>query len=254
MIEIRGKVALITGGAKRIGRAIGLRLAREGAHVVFTYLRSASEAEATRREIEAMGVRAGAVQADLSRPETYDRLIDEARKAVGDIDVLINSASEFPRTGLDQLSADRAAFDRSFQSLTDLHVRAPLYLGMRLGLEMRKRGFGRIVNITDRVVARSQAYGGWPIYQVTKYALHGVTQVLAQALAPEVTVNAIAPGLVIPPDGFPADELAALLKKIPLGRAVGPEEIAEDVVHLVRSQSKTGSTLLSDGGSSMRTF
>jgi pteridine reductase len=110
------------------------------------------------------------------------------------------------------------------------------------------------VNLLDRVVVRGQAYGGWILYLATKYGLYGLNQTLAHELAPEVTVNGIAPGLVIPPDDFSREEVARLLDKIPLKRQVGPEEIAEDVLYLIRSESKTGSVILSDGGSGLRLF
>jgi NAD(P)-dependent dehydrogenase (short-subunit alcohol dehydrogenase family) len=252
--DIRGKTALITGGAKRVGKAISLRLAHEGVNIAFSYLKSAAEAEETRQEIESTGVRAMAIRTDLVDLEACDTLIDEASKISGRVDILVNNASEFPRTALSEIARDRESFQRGFDRLAEIHMRSPLYLGMKLGLEMKKNGWGRIVNMADRVVARGQAYSGWALYLVTKYGLYGVNQVLAQELAPEVTVNAIAPGLVVPPPDFTAEEAAKIVKKIPVGHTVGTKEIAEDVLFLVRSDSKTGSILLTDGGSGLRTF
>jgi pteridine reductase len=252
--DLKGKTALVTGGARRVGKAISLRLAAEGVNIAFSYLRSAAEAEETRREIESRGVVAMALRADLVDLEACDSMIREAEGISGSVDILVNNASEFPRTALRDMARDREGFQRSFQRLAEIHMRAPLYLGMKLGLEMKKNGWGRIVNMTDRVIARGQAYSGWMLYLVTKYGLYGVNQVLAQELAPEVTVNAIAPGLVVPPPDFSGEESADIIRKIPVGHMVGTAEIAEDVLFLVRSDSKTGAILLTDGGSGLRTF
>ncbi len=252
--DLRGRTALITGGAKRVGKAICLRLADAGINVAFTYLKSATEAEETRREIESRNVRAVSIRADLVDLAACDTVITEASGISGRVDILVNNASEFPRTALSDMARDRESYQRSFQHLAAIHMRSPLYLGMQLGLEMKKNGWGRIVNIADRVVARGQAYSGWSLYLVTKYGIYGVNQVLAQELAPEVLVNAIAPGLVVPPPDFSGEETAKILRKIPVGHAVGTAEIAEDVLYLVRSDSKTGSILLTDGGSGLRTF
>ena len=252
--DLRGKTALVTGGAKRVGKAICLRLADEGIHVAFTYLSSSAEAEVTRREIESRNVRSMSIRADLLDLEACDAVIDQASGISGKVDILVNNASEFPRTVFNEIARDREVFRRSFQRLAEIHMRSPLYLGMKLGLEMKRNGWGRVVNIADRVVARGQAYSGWSLYLVTKYGIYGVNQVLAQELAPEVLVNAIAPGLVVPPPDFSGEETAQIIGKIPVGHVVGTAEIAEDVLHLVRSDSKTGSILLTDGGSGLRTF
>ncbi len=252
--NLRGKTALVTGGAKRVGRAICLRLAEEGIDVVFSFRRSADEAERTLADLQARGIEARAVQADITDLPDCDRLMEEARGISGRVDILVNNASEFPRTPLEDLERDREGFDRGFQAQANIHIRAPLYLGLKLGLQMKRNGWGRIVNLLDRVVVRGQAYGGWILYLATKYGLYGVNQTLARELAPEVSVNGVAPGLVIPPEDFSPEETGKLLGKIPLRREVGPEEIAEDVLHLVRSGAKTGSVILSDGGSGLRTF
>ncbi len=253
-IDLKGRTALVTGGAKRVGKAICLRLADEGINIAFSYLASATEAAETRREIESKGVSAMSIKADLCDLEACDTLIDEASRMTGRVDILVNNASEFPRTALSALAQDRESFQRGFARLTEIHMRAPLYLGMKLGLSMKGNGWGRIVNMAVRVVARGQAYSGWALYLATKYGLYGINQILAQELAPEVSVNAIAPGLVVPPPDFSAEEAAKIIRKIPLGRTVGTAEIAEDVLFLVRSDSKTGSVLLTDGGSGLRTF
>lgn len=246
--DLTGKRALITGAAKRVGRTVALALAEAGVHVAITYRLSSEEAEATRRDIEALGVKAVKIAADLTTLSECDRLVEEVFQFLGNVDVLVNNASLFPRTPLEGLARNREQFQRHFDRLAWLHMRAPLYLGMKLGLEMKKSGWGRIINITDSVTARGQAYRNHGLYLATKYGLFGVSQVLAEELRPEVTVNSIAPGLVLPPSGYTAEQTERLVRRVPLKRPVGPEEVAADVLHLIRSEGKTGTVVVSDGG------
>jgi NAD(P)-dependent dehydrogenase (short-subunit alcohol dehydrogenase family) len=252
--HLDGKTALVTGAAKRIGRAIALGLAAKGADIVFNYRASAAEAETTQRDIEAHGVRVLALQADLTEMDGCDFLVETALREFGHVDILVNNASNFPRTPISELAADRSRFEKLFEQLVAIHMRAPLYLGLRLGLQMKQNGWGRIVNLTDRVTARSQAYSNWVLYLVTKYGLFGISQTLAEELRPEVTVNSVAPGLVVPPPEFGAEATERLREKVPLGRQVAPEEIAADVLHLVMSDSKTGAVILTDGGAGTHTY
>jgi pteridine reductase len=253
-VNLKSRAALVTGGAKRIGRAICLRLAAEGVNVAFSYRTSVSEAQETLAALRGLGIEAAALEADLSAPGDWDSLIDEATGALGSIDILVNNASGFLPTPLESLAEDRASFLRVFDDLVKIHMQAPLYLGLRLGLQMKKKGWGRIINITDRVAQSGQAYKDWSMYLATKYGLRGVTQALAEELAPEVCVNSVAPGLVVPPEWFPREKVQRLIDRIPLRSSAGPEEIAEDVLHLVRSRAKTGSAIVTDGGVSMHSL
>jgi len=252
--DLNGKTAFVTGAAKRIGRAICLALAGKGANIVFNYRRSAAEAESTKTDLESLGIRALALQGDLTDLEACDRMVAKASETFGSVDILVNNASDFPRTPIEELAADRAHFEKLFAAQVDIHMRAPLYLGIQLGLRMKANGWGRIVNITDRVTVRSQAYSNWILYLVTKYGLFGVSQTLAEELRPEVTVNSIAPGLVVPPPEFDPEAVERLREKIPLKRQVEPEEIAADVLHFVLSDAKTGAVLLTDGGAGTHTY
>jgi pteridine reductase len=251
---LKGKTALVTGGSKRIGKAICLCLAAEGANIVFTYRKSLLEAEETAEELQGHNVGALAVQLELTDLAACEELIGKALETFGQVDILVNNASDFPRTPLLELSRDRALLERQSDYMHRLHMLSPLYLGMQLGLRMKERGWGRIVNLTDRVTAKGQAYRHWPLYIASKYGLYGVTQVLAEELRPEVTVNSIAPGLVIPPPDFTPQQVRELSEKVPLRRQVGPEEIAADVLHFVYSDAKTGSIILSDGGAGLHTY
>jgi len=252
--NLQGKKALVTGGARRIGRAICLKLAREGVDTSFTYNSSAREAAETAREIGSLGVEVLSLRADLTQLEECVTLSDQVREAFGTVDILVNSASLFPKTELKPLDQDPVSMATQLDQLVSLHMRAPLFLGMRLGLRMKKKGWGRIINLTDRVTVSGQAYPDWIVYQATKYGLYGINQAMAVELSPQVTVNAVAPGLAVPPPELDLENLERLRDKIPLGREVGAEEIAADVLYLIRSEGKTGSTIVTDGGSSARTF
>lgn len=252
--DLKGKSALITGAAKRVGRAIGLALAAEGVNVAFNYRKSRAQAEETAQLLEGKGVRALAVQADLVDPRAREELVEQSAAAFGAIDILVNNASDFHRTPLEELAGDSARFAAEFDHFVELHMKAPLFLGMQLGLQMKVRGWGRIINITDRVIPRAQAYRHYSLYLASKYGLHGITQILAAELAPEVTVNSIAPGLVVAPPDFSETDVRNLTARIPLGRQAGVDEIASDVLHLVKSESKTGAVLITDGGSGLSTF
>ena len=250
--DLGGKKALVTGAAKRIGREISLALAQQGVDVALHFHGSEREARKTEEDLRAKEVRAVAFKADLTDLDACDLLMDRVTSEFGKVDILVNNASDFPQTRLEDLDQDRARFALQFDTLARLHMRAPLYLGMRLGLRMKQNGWGRIVNITDRVTSRGQAYPHWILYLATKYGLYGLTQALAVELSPEVTVNSIAPGLVIPPSEMDSQEVQRLRDHIPLKKEAEPEEIAADVLHLIRSDAKTGSVVVTDGGSSVQ--
>ena len=247
-MELSGKTALVTGAAKRIGRRIALRLAENGVNVCFSYRHSRDESRRTLEELRSLGVRTCAIQADLTDIDQCDRLLLELGKTTGAIDILVNNASDFMRTPLEDLDRDQSLFLDTFKTLFKIHVRAPFYLSLRLGLRMKEQGWGRIINITDRAVARAQAYRNHSLYLASKYALFGVTQTLAVELAPEVLVNSVAPGFVIAPPHYSEAKTDRLLQKIPLQREAGSGEIAGDVLHLILAEFKTGSWIVSDGG------
>jgi NAD(P)-dependent dehydrogenase (short-subunit alcohol dehydrogenase family) len=137
LTDLTGKTAFVTGAAKRIGREIVLALAHKGTNIVFNYRKSASEAQDTKEALEALGIKALALQGDLTDLDACDRMIEKAWEVFGKVDILVNNASDFPRTPLTELVADRDRFERLFTQQVDIHMRAPLYLGMRLGLRMK---------------------------------------------------------------------------------------------------------------------
>lgn len=226
------KTALVTGGSKRIGREICLRLASGGINIIMTYLHDKKTAEKTVLELEKFNVDVKAIQCDLTDLDDCNKLIDL------DIDILVNNASIFGTEDISQ-----------FDQYAYLHMRAPLYLGMKLGKRMKELGQGRIINIIDCIVPHSKAYNKKMLYTATKYGLYGVSQALALELAPEVTVNSICPGLSLPKD----ENTEKLVSRTPLKRLVDAKELAEDVWFLLNSKSKTGTVITTDCGINIRT-
>lgn len=240
-MRLAGRWALVTGGAKRVGRAIALELAARGAHVAIHYHSSRSEAEGTVRDIEARGVRALALPAELSVPAEVYALAARVEAETGGIAVLVNSASNYLRVPFDGLT--EAVWDASL----DVNLKAPFLLSWKLGLAMRARGEGRIVNLADWAAERP--YRDYLPYCVSKAGIVCLTRALAKELAPEVTVNAVAPGPVLPPDDMAETERAAIVRVTPLRRFGTPEDVARCVRFLVEEADfTTGSIYHVDGG------
>jgi len=243
-MELSGRTALVTGAARRVGRAIALALAREGADVVVHYGRSAAEAEETAAAIRATGVRAWTRQADLARPEQVEALFAAVAADPGGLDVLVNNAAVFDPTPIDRLTA--AAWDRQVA----INARAPA-LCIRHALPLlRAGGRGAIVNVTDISAERPTAR--YPAYCASKAALLAVTRSAARALAGEnVRVNAVAPGVALWADDADEARKRATLARVPLNRPGTPEDVAAAVVFLARHDYMTGQHLRVDGGWNM---
>lgn len=240
-MELRGRWALVTGGAKRIGRVIAHELAGRGANLVIHYHSSASEAEATVASLRALGVEAEAIHAELGDAAQVHRLAAEAEARSGGLAVLVNSASNYLRTKFDALT--EAVWDASL----DVNLKAPFLLSWTIGRAMRERGEGTIVNIADW--AGERPYRDYLPYCVSKAGIIALTRALAKELAPVVRVNAVAPGPVLPPDDFGAEELAAIRRATPLGRIGTPEDVARAIRFLAEeAEFSTGSILHVDGG------
>ena len=243
-MELRGKTALVTGGAVRLGRAISTALAAEGMRVVVHHGRSAEAAIELVAAIRATGGEAVAIQADLASHAAVERLADEAEAAFGGVDFLVNNASVFPAERIGEV--DELLWDQTFA----VNLKAPFFLTQRLGAEMRRRGSGLIVNMGD--LAGLQAWEAYAVHSVSKAALIHLTRVAARALAPEVRVAAIAPGAVLPPDDLPAEEVARLARMTPLQRNGSPDDIVQALLYLARADFVTGEVLVVDGGRQLR--
>ena len=243
-MELTGKVALVTGGAVRVGRAISLALAREGMRVVVGYGASEGPARETVEEIRRGGGGAAMVGADLSRLDEVRRLAEEAQRAFGGIDVLVNNASVFPAEGFEE--TDEATWDAALA----VNLKAPFFLTQLLAPGMRARGGGAVVNLAD--LAGLQSWQGYAAHSISKAGVVHLTRVAARALAPEIRVNAIAPGTVLPPDDFPDDEVRRLAERAPLRRNGSPEDVVEALLYLLRADFVTGEVLVVDGGRILR--
>ena len=242
-MELAGKVGLVTGGAVRLGRAISLALAGEGMRLVVHYNSSGDEAEALVDEIRRGGGDSVAIGGDLAHPETVRGLAEEAERAFGGIDVLVNSASVFPPERLEE--TDDALWDHTLA----VNLRAPFLLIRQLAPTLRARR-GVVVNMCD--LAGLQVWGGYVAHSVAKAGLAHLTRIAARTLAPEVRVVGIAPGAVLPPDSMGGDELAALARSTPLQRNGSPDDVVAALLYLLRADFVTGEITVVDGGRLLR--
>jgi NAD(P)-dependent dehydrogenase (short-subunit alcohol dehydrogenase family) len=233
------RAALITGGARRIGRAITLALVRAGYAVVVHANRSRAEAEQLCVEIIGHGGRAAVVLADLAQDQEVRGLVPAAA-AFGPLTLLVNNAGEFDRDEIGSL--DRARFDRTVA----VNLRAPLFLAEAFAAQAPAGTDASIVNLLDQRVFKPTPH--FVTYSLTKNALFAATTTLAQALAPKVRVNAVAPGPVLASQRQAPEDFARQTAALPLGRGPTPEEIAEAVVFLAAAASITGQTIAVDGG------
>ena len=236
---MNGQVILVTGAAKRIGRGIALRLAREGAQVAIHYSTSEAEARATAAECG----NAPLFRADLEKVGEIERLFADVHKHFGKLDGLVNNAARF--TLRDPLKITEA--DRDF--VHSVNLKATFFCCQQAARIMLPAGKGRIVNMSSLGGIRA-----WPQhahYCASKAGVIHMTRALAQAWAPKITVNSVAPGVI--PFGEPDDRVKRLIAKTPAGRAGTADEIADAVVFfLTASDFITGQVLAVDGGLSQK--
>lgn len=242
-MELAGRVALITGG-RRIGAVVASELARGGADIALAYRRSRAEAEETADSLRALGRRVFLVQADLSQPESCDRVVDDTVNALGRLDVLVNMASLYVRKPLDELTVE----DWDNQLAVD--ARAAWLCARAAVPHMRRSRGGRIINFGDWVARSGRPrYTGYLPYYVAKAAVIALTEALALELAADqILVNAIAPGPIVAPEDTSDEEFAGVERATPLGRWGGEVEIAKAVLALIDSDFITGETIRVDGG------
>lgn len=239
-MDLYGKVALVTGGAVRVGKAIGLALAQAGADVAFSYHASADEAVETQREIEALGRRAHAQQADAGQVAECQALVEGTVAALGRLDVLVNSASLWKRTKFAELN--EADWDR----ITDILLKGAVFTSHAAAPHLAAHGDGVIVNITD--LSAFTPFPNHIAHSVGKAGLVNLTKSLALELAPHVRANAIAPGNVLPPPGYTEKQVQAGAARNLLGRWGRAEDVAEAAVFLAKASFITGTVLEVDGG------
>lgn len=236
--KLTGKVALVTGAGKRLGRAIALRLAEDGADVAVHYLESAKEAAEVVGQIEEMGQRAAALRANLQSVDEIRKLFLDAANELGRLDLLVNSAANFLPGSI--ISTTEEIWDASL----DTNVKSPFFCA-QAAAPMLRRSKGSIVNFAD-----TGGILGWPGFIghcVAKAGVINLTRSLAKALAPDVRVNAIAPGTITMP-GDPPEWEREFIQLAPLRRTGKPSDIADAVVYLATADFLTGHTLVLDGG------
>jgi NAD(P)-dependent dehydrogenase (short-subunit alcohol dehydrogenase family) len=230
-------LALVTGAAHRLGKVFALTLARHRFDIVLHYHHSSDAALQTKAELESVGSRVTLAQADLTDPAEVKSLISK----IESLNVLVNSAAFMPSGNVDLLSLE------NWDTSLDLNLRAPFLLAQECARRMTAGGL--IVNITD--VGAQKAWSRYPSYTVSKAALESLTRILARAYAPNIRVNAIAPGFVLQSDIVPAEEWDRLIKRVPLKRPAQPEEIGSALEFLLENEYVTGQTIVVDGGYSL---
>jgi pteridine reductase len=244
MTTLAGRVALVTGAGRRVGRAIAVALGAQGMRVVVHYNGSVSGASETVAIIETAGGHASSISADLSQVLECERLIDEVVGREGELFALVNSAAVMERTPVGEVTA--AQWDGMFA----LNARAPFFLSQRAAPALGAAE-GCIVNIADLA-----AFESWPAYVphgMTKAAVVQMTRSLARALAPAVRVNAVAPGVVLLPEGWSESDAQHLRSTTPLRRLGSPEDVAHAVLFLLEARFVTGEVIRIDGGRHIRT-
>lgn len=243
-MELEGRVALVTGAGQRLGRAIAASLAGRGMTLAVHHHASGAGAEALREEIHAAGGRAECFAADLTDAAAARALPDRVAEAFGRLDVLVNSAAIMLRLGVADTSV--AEWDR----ILDLNLRAPFFCAQGAAPHLR-RARGSVVNIAD--LAGLEPWPGFAAHSVSKAGVVMLTRVLARALAPEVTVNAIAPGAVLVPESTTSAERERLARDTPLGRLGAPLDVTDTVLFLLEHGGFiTGEVITVDGGRLLR--
>jgi pteridine reductase len=238
-LKVAPRVALVTGAGHRVGRAIAIALGADGARVAVHYHGSEEPARSTAAAIESAGGAASCFKADLRDADAAMRLVDDVVRAFGRLDILVNSAASMMRTPLDTVTP--AQWDEVFA----LNLRAPFFLSVAAARAMGDTG-GVIVNISDHM-----GFETWPSFVphgISKAGVAAMTHALAATLAPRVRVNAIAPGAVLAPEGWPAAERERYEKGTPLARIGTPDDVVSAVRYFVSADYVTGETLFVDGG------
>ncbi|MGI8620068.1 MAG: SDR family oxidoreductase [Gemmatimonadaceae bacterium] len=245
-MELSGKVALVTGAGRRVGRAIAAAIAREGARTAIHYHESTAGADELRAEIRGLGGEAELFQADLLDVAACDQLVDAVAQRFGALDVLVNSAAVMLRTPFGEVTPDE------WDSMFALNLRAPFFLSQSAARAMgwggpeQKQRDGVIINIAD--LAAYESWIGYVPHGISKAGIVRMTKSLAKVLGPRIRVNAVAPGAVLLPEGFSEAEAAHLAETAPLRRLGDPSDVSDAVLYLVKAEFVTGETLIVDGG------
>lgn len=242
-MELRGRVALVTGAGIRVGRALAVGLGRHGVKVAVHYHASDAGARETARLVREAGGTAWLVSSDLTSGDAPADLIDRVAREFDGLDILINSSAVMERTPLGEVTAAQ------WDAMMALNLRAPFLLAQAAAPHLAKAR-GAIVNIADLA-----AFETWPAYiphGISKSGIVYMTRALARTLAPNVRVNGIAPGAVLLPEGWTEEDAAKLRDSTPLARLGSPEDVVAAMVYLLSADYVTGETLIVDGGRHVR--
>ncbi len=238
-------LALVTGGAHRLGKAFALTLACMGYDLLLHYHSSEEQAQRTKAEIESLGVKVNLFKADLTQPDQIQSLISNLDSLLSlttyQLLLLVNSAAIMP------VGNPREFQLKDWDSALDLNLRAPFLLAQETVKRMTTGGL--IVNITD--IGAQKAWSRYPSYTVSKSALESLTKLLARAFAPNIRVNAIAPGLVLQSDVVTPEQWDKLVNRLPLKRAAALDEVTSALEFLIKNEYITGQTIVVDGGYSL---
>lgn len=240
-MKLKGKTALITGGAIRIGKAISTELAKNGVNIAMHYHRSKSEALHLQKELRGKGVKVELFKADISDLESIPVFFEEVNKTFPQIDILVNNAGVFPKGGL--LDINKEQLDQVF----GINFFAPLFLMRAFAKQIPDNGQGKIVNIVDAKVFKSEPARF--AYRLTKVALWEATKLAAMELAPRITVNAISPGLMMSLAGYEHLDMQAVAeRRVPLKILGSGEIVAQNLIHILKQDFMTGNNIIIDGG------
>jgi NAD(P)-dependent dehydrogenase (short-subunit alcohol dehydrogenase family) len=233
-MDINGKVALITGSAKRIGREIALELARKGARIAVHYRSGEKEAR------EVAGTAGAVFQAELTDDAAIDKMFRGIEAEFRRLDILVNSASIFNAASADEATPEH------WDAQMNTNAKAPFFIAQHAARLMRRNGAGKIINLAD--VAGEVIWPGYLPYSVSKAALIAVNRGLAKTYAPEIQVNAVAPGPVLFPDYYTEEQKRAAVERTLLRREGSPADIVRAVVFLIENDYITGEMIHVDGG------
>jgi pteridine reductase len=242
-MQLGGRVALVTGAGRRVGRAIALGLAAKGMRLAVHYHASAGEAEETvRLARDAGSPDAWAISADLRDARACARLVDEAAERGRALDVLVNSAAEMQRTPFEGVTPEE------WDDIMSLNMKSPFFCSQAAARHMTEGG--AIVNIADLAALET-----WPEYiphGISKAGVMQMTRALAKRLAPKIRVNAVVPGAVLLPEHWTKADADRLIRTTPLARLGAPEDVAHAVIYLLESDYVTGDAVVVDGGRHLR--
>ncbi len=242
-MQLPGKIALVTGGAHRVGREIAIALAQAGCHLAIHYHSSEKAAKDTASAAKALGVKAAIFRSDLRKLDQIEGLFRLIDSEFGPLDILINSAAIMKKVSI------KKADEENWHNTIDLNLKAPFFCIQKAAERMRINGAGAIVNVSD--IAGLRPWRDYPLHSVSKAGLEMLTKVAAREYAPEVRVNAVAPGPVLKPDEMSDARWQELGGALPIQHPGNASDVARAVLFLLENDFITGETLVVDGGNQL---